>query len=220
MMAGCATSDDAASEPGASEPDELAAPAAEDPVTAAADPAQTETAARHPLPAPTISTGGGSTATVTPALDSANVVIDGSAAAAAYAQVTYAIATGAMAATAEVTVNPAPGASFQYLVSGSGGGYSSRHIRIERDPGSDALLAATPSGLVSCGRLASGQPTLITVVFDGTAKTFDVRLAGAATPCSHLATRASGPVTGFRLVDSSIQGYGGHVEFSNAALRY
>jgi len=172
------------------------------------------------LPEPTITLGGSSTASATPSLASPSVVIDGGTEPAAYALVSYRVATATMDATAEFTVNPAPNAAFSYLLTGSGGGYSSRHIKLKRDPGSDALQANTTTGYVTCGALPSGQPTTVTLAFDGTARTFDVLIAGAATPCTGLSTKASGPVVGFRMVDESVQGYGGHVEFSNLTLLF
>jgi hypothetical protein len=172
------------------------------------------------LPEPTITLGGSSTATATPSLAGASVVIDGGTEPAAYALVSYRVATGAMSATAEFTVNPAPNAAFSYLLTGSGGGYSSRHVKLKRDPGSDALQANTTSGYVTCGALPSGQPTTVTLAFDGAAHTYDVLVGGAATPCTGLSTKAAGPVVGFRMVDESVQGYGGHVEFSDLTLHY
>lgn len=220
-MAGCAT-DDMTDDRGAQiAPDDMPADeAASPPAPIATTPGDPATAARRALPAPTISQGGASTAEVTPSLTSGTVVIEGGTAAADYAQVSYTMSTGAMTGTGEVTINPAQGASYQYLLSGSGGGYSSRHIRLEVDPGSSQLQAATTTGLVACGAVPPGRATKVAVVFRGAAKTFDVTLDGAATPCTNLATKAAGPLTGFRLVDMSIAGYGGHVEFSDLGLRY
>lgn len=221
LAAGCAASadDDMATDSDVAAADPAADPAATDPAAPAATEAAA-TAPRRALPQPYISMNGSTTVAATPSLDSGTVVIDGGTELAASGMATYVMTTGAMAATAEVTVNPAPGAAFQYLVSGTGGGYSTRQLRIERDPGSDALVAASTAGLVTCGALPSGRPTTIAVAFDGAAKTFDVRIAGASTPCTRLATRVSGPVTGFRLVDLGSIGYGGRVEFSNLGLRY
>jgi len=58
----------------------------------------------------------------------------------------------------------------------------------------------------------------VTVSFDGAAHTVDVLIAGAQTACTDLPTRAGGPITGFRVTDEAIAGYGGHVEFTNFAL--
>jgi len=59
---------------------------------------------------------------------------------------------------------------------------------------------------------------LVTLSFDGAARTFDVLLAGEATPCTDLPTKAAGPVTGFRVTDETIAGYGGHVALTDFAL--
>ncbi|HET7506657.1 MAG TPA: hypothetical protein VFK02_36805 [Kofleriaceae bacterium] len=170
------------------------------------------------IPEPTLTTGGSSTATVTTSLAGAGLRIDGGMEAASYALASYIINTGAMRATAKLTVNPARGASFTYALRGTGGGYSSRYLRIQRVPGSDALQGVSTNGSVTCGALPSGQPTPVTLSFDGATQTFDVLIAGAATPCTHLPTRMAGPVTGFKMVDEAIDGYGGHVEFTNLAL--
>jgi hypothetical protein len=218
----------AATEADAIDPEPATPEAADEATGEVTDPAATP-AAEQPgpvgsrqaaLPEPSITLGGSSTATVTPGLDGATVVIDGGTASAEYAIVSYRIATGAMNATAEFTVNPASNAAFSYLLTGTGGGYSSRHIKLKRDPGSDALQAATTSGYVTCGALPSGQPTTVTLAFDGTAQTFDVLIAGAATPCTGLSTKAAGPVAGFRMNDESVAGFGGHVEFSDLVLLY
>jgi hypothetical protein len=191
-----------------------------DPATPAAEPSGPVGSRQAALPQPSIMLGGSSTAAATPGLDGATVVIEGGTEPAAYALVTYRVATGAMNATAEFTVNPAPNAAFSYLLTGSGGGYSSRHVKLKREPGSDALQAATTSGYVTCGALPSGQPTTVTLAFDGSAQTFDVLVAGAATPCTGLTTKAAGPVVGFRMTDESSAGFGGHVEFSDLVLLY
>jgi hypothetical protein len=232
----CASSDAGATDPDLTDPDvaDETPDAVTDAVEAAADsidaaepapaaapaPAGPVGSRQAALPQPTITAGGSSTATAATSLAGASVAIDGGTEPAAYALVSYRVPTGTMNATAEFTVNPAPDAAFSYLLTGSGGGYASRHIKLKREPGSDALQAATTSGYVTCGTLASGQPTTITLAFDGTAKTFDVLIAGAATPCTNLSTRASGPVAGFRMVDEASAGFGGHVEFSNLVLLY
>jgi hypothetical protein len=222
VVAACGTSDS-----GAMEPEMANAGAADHPAPGqAADPVQASDQAgqgasrRATLPQPSIDTGGSTTATVAPSPDGPRVRIDGGTAPAAYALVTYMIATGAMSATAEFTVNPAPGASFEYMMVGTGSGYSSRHLRLQRVPGSNTLQAVSTSGAVACGTLASGQPTTVTLAFDGTAKTFDVLIAGARSACTELSTKVAGPVNGFLLTDATLEGYGGHVEFSDLTLLY
>jgi hypothetical protein len=226
-MAACGISDSGAIEPEVSNPDALDPGQAADPAQPT-DPAQLtdpgqadQTAPRQAaLPEPYVDTGGSTTASVTTSPSGPRVRIDGGWEPAAYALVTFQIVTGAMSATAEFTVNPAPDASFGYILTGTGSGYSSRQVRLERVPGSNVLQAATTSGNVACGTLASGQPTRVTLAFDGTAKRFDVLIAGARSACTALSTKAAGPVTGFRMMDSTEAGYGGHVEFSDLALSY
>jgi hypothetical protein len=213
FVAACGTSDDDATDLQMSDP-EPAEPAN------AADLGQADQAAsgEFPIPAPSVMTGGSSTATVTTSLAGAALQIDGGTEPSSYAVASYVIQTGAMRATAKFAVNPAPGASFTYALRGTGGGYSSRLLRIQRVPGSDALQAVSTNGAVSCGPLASGQPTLVTLSFDGAARTFDVLIAGASSACTGLPTKVSGPVTGFRVTDETVEGYGGHVEFGSLAL--
>jgi len=240
IVTGCATSDDATTAPETSNPDTTdptmesmeADPAVE--TTPASDPATSGTTAPTPpaptptsstpqlaaLPAPSVTLGGTSTATVTTSLAGPGVQINGSTNYDGYALVSYRITTNAMAATAEFTVNPAPNAAFVYSLAGGGGGYSSKLLRLERVPGSDNLRASTPTGKVVCGALPSNQSTAVTLAFDGTTKTFDVLLGGSPSGCMGLATQVIGPVTGFRLMDATNMGYGGRVDFSNLTLLY
>jgi hypothetical protein len=225
-MVGCGTSNIDVVDTEAANPEVVDPPASDQPTDPVEAPGAVQPDQGAPrqaaLPAPWVATGGATTATVTASRDSAIVQIDGGAEAAAYGLVSYRIVTGAMSATAEFTVNPAPGASFEYMLAGTGSGYSSRYLLLERLPGSDVLQAATTtgSGRVACGTVASGQPTTVTLAFDGATKTFDVLIAGAATACTHLPTKAAGPVNGFRLSDSPAEGRGGHVEFSDLTLLY
>jgi hypothetical protein len=106
------------------------------------------------------------------------------------------------------------------MMTGTGSGYSSRHLRLQRVPGSNVLQAVATTGAVACGPLASGQPTAVTLAFDGATQTFDVLIAGARSACTDLPTRMAGPVNGFLLSDSTLEGYGGHVEFSDLTWLY
>jgi hypothetical protein len=222
FVAACATSDAANEDVDVT--DHVDDPADQQPSssdsTSVAAAGQTDQAASagFPIPAPSLSTGGSSTATVATSFAGAGLQIDGGTEPAAYALATYIIDTGATRATGQFTVNPAPGASFTYALRGTGGGYSSRYTRLQRVPGSDALQAVSANGAVACGTLPSGQPTSVTLSYDGAAQTFDVLIAGQATACTHLPTKTSGAITGIRIVDEAIEGYGGHVELTNLAL--
>lgn len=207
---------DAANQPS---PAQQASPA-EAPAAAPADPAQASQGAprQATLPGPEITTGGSTTATA--AAGGARAQINGSSEPAAYALVSFRVATGAMSATTEFTVNPAPGAAFEYHLIGTGSGYASRYLRLIHGPGSSTLQAASAAGVVDCGALPSSQPTTVTLAFDGSAKTFDVLIGGARSACTDLPTKTSGPVNGVRLSDSAVQGYGGRVDFSDLTLLY
>jgi hypothetical protein len=181
-------------------------------------PSSADISADTSIPAPSLTLGGSSTATVTTSRSGAGLVLDGGTESASYAIAFYSIAPGGMGATGEVTVNAAPGASFTYALRGTGGGYSSRYLRVQRVPGSDALQAWAASGPILCGQLVSGRPTLVTVSFDGVARTFDVLIAGEPTACTDLPAKTSGPITGFRVTDEGVAGYGGHVELTGFAL--
>ena len=201
--------------PEQTDPAEAAAPA-----PAPTDPGQpTQSAPRQAtLPQPSITTGGSTTVSAT--AGGASAQINGGTEAAAYALVSYRVATGAMAATTEFTVNPAPGAAFEFHLIGTGSGYASRYLRLIHEPGSSTLQAASAAGVVDCGPLPSGQPTTVTLAFDGTTRTFDVLIGGARSACTDLPSKTSGPVNGVRLSDSTVQGYGGRVDFSDIVLLY
>ena len=192
----------------------------EAPAPAPADQSQSSTSAprQATLPQPSITVGGSTTATGT--AGGASAQINGGSEAAAYALVSYRVATGAMSATTEFTVNPAPGAAFEFHLIGTGSGYASRYLRLIHEPGSSTLQAASTAGVIECGALPPGQPTTVTLAFDGTAKTFDVLIGGARSACTDLSTKTAGPVNGVRLSDSTVQGYGGRVNFSDIVLLY
>ncbi|HEU4728872.1 MAG TPA: hypothetical protein VFT22_13305 [Kofleriaceae bacterium] len=210
FIAACAAGDGAPldPQPSSSDPASLAGP----------DRTAQAAAGELAIPAPTLTLGGSSTANVTTSLAGSGLQIDGGKEAASYALASYILDTGAMRATADFSVNPAPGASFTYALRGTGGGYSSRYLRLQRVPGADMLQAVSANGAVTCGPLPSGQATAVTMSFDGAARTFDVLIAGEPSACTDLPTKTSGPVTGFRVMDEPLEGYGGHVEITNLAL--
>ena len=222
-MSGSAAADPAVGE---ASPDESAPPASPDesaPPTApdqGGNPGQSVPLepGQISLPAPDIVTGGSSTVTVTSSLAGSGVQLDGGMDLASYAWASYWVDSGLMSATVELTVNPAAGASFSTELVGSGASYATKKLRIQRIPGSDALQALSTGGLVTCGMLASGQATDVTLSFDAVAHTFDVLIAGAPSACTDLPTRLQGPIEGIRLIDQANQGYGGRVNFTNVAL--
>jgi hypothetical protein len=191
------------------------AAAVPDPDTARSDQGATDSVA---LSGPDINATGQSKMSAIASSGGPGMRIDGGTDLASYAEGLYWVTTRATSVTAEFTVAPAAGASFMYELLGSGSSYSTRHLRLQRTPDSDALQAVAASGIVTCGPLASGVPTNVTLSFDGAAGTFDVLIGGAPSACSDLPTRLLGPPIAIRFVDAGNAGYGGHVEFTNLAL--
>jgi hypothetical protein len=115
-------------------------------------------------------------------------------------------------------VRPARGASLVFILNGTGGGYASRQLRLHGESG--ALVAATASGNIECGALASDRWSTVTLVVRAALpRTFDVRIDDAATRCSELATRLSLPVTGIAVMDASNEGWGGGVDWDDFEVR-
>jgi hypothetical protein len=171
------------------------------------------------LTAPQISFSGASQVTLlaSAATGSTGVRITGDPSDGAFALVRYSVAVGGNRATAQLTVDPAPGASFIYDLEGSGSGYQTRRIRLERLPGSNQLEASTPTGEIACGPIADAA-TPVTLAYDGDQQTFDVRIGGAPSACTAVPTRMKAPAVGFELMDAANAGYGGEVTFSQLAL--
>jgi len=131
---------------------------------------------------------------------------------------TYGATTGSSGATAELTVTPASGTAFVYMLLGSGSRYATQQLRIQRTPGSSALEAAASTGNIPCGTVASGTPTDLTVVFHAAPGTFDVLIGGAASACTNLPTKVQPPIVGFGMMDASNEGWGGRVDFTGLTM--
>jgi hypothetical protein len=163
---------------------------------------------------PTITRGGTSTATVVAGAGTPGVAINGGSDLGSFLIASYGPDTGSSATTVEVTVTPAPGAAFVYYVQGTRGHYSGGEVRLQRAPGTSALQATSSSGNVTCGTLASGRSTGLTIAFDGPSQTFDVLINGAASSCTNLPTNVQLPLVSYGMMDASNQGWGGRVEFT------
>jgi hypothetical protein len=135
-----------------------------------------------------------------------------------YVIASYGATTASSDATAGFTVTPSSGAAFVYILLGSGSSYSTRQLRLQRTPGSSDLHAASSNGNVTCGTVASGTPTNLTVVYHAATGTFDVRIAGAASGCTNLPTKLQAPIAGFNLMDASNEGWGGRVAFTDLTV--
>lgn len=219
VLAGCATDDGAANKPEDTDPDPALAGA--DPaqvMEAPAEPSTTERAAAA-LPAPSIAYSGSST--VTPLVSAAaggGIQLNGDRTDGAFAIAMYQVPVSGSTATAQFTVAASAGASFIFDMTGSGSGYSTRRLRLSRVPGSSQLQAGSATGDVMCGPLGD-TATPVTLVYDGARKTFDVRINGAATACTGLATRMKSPAVGFEVMDAANAGYGGAVTFTAMSLQ-
>src|SRR5882724_3058647 len=168
---------------------------------------------------PAIAQGGNSSARIlAPSSTGSGLEISGSPDLGSFLIASYGATTGSSGATARATVTPAPGATFVYTLLGSGTGYSGRQLRLQRTPGSSDLTAAASNGNVTCGMVASGAPTKLSLVFHAAAGTFDVLIGGAASGCTGLPTKLQPPVIGFSLMDASNDGWGGRVDFTNLTI--
>lgn len=165
---------------------------------------------------PTIWKTGSSSATVLGSLRGAGLRIDGGSDYGSYLLATYRVSSSQN--IGELTVTPAAGASFVYVLVGSGRSYSTHQLRLERRPGSNELRAAAATGSVECGTVASDQATQVSLVLDAASQTFDVLIDGVTSACTDLSTRLEPPVIGFNLMDASNQGYGGRVEFTDLTV--
>ena len=168
---------------------------------------------------PAITQGGNSSAHIlVPSSTGPGLEISGSPDLGSFLIASYGATTGSSGATAGVTVTPAPGTAFVYILLASGTGYSGRQLRLQRTPGSSDLQAAASTGNVTCGTVASGTPTTLSLVFHAASETFDVLIDGAASGCTSLPTKLQPPIIGFSLMDASNQGWGGRVDFTDLTI--
>jgi hypothetical protein len=119
----------------------------------------------------------------------------------------------------QVDINPNSGASFIWSLQGAGDTLGARRIRLQRAPNSTTLVASTsPSGNTNCGTVASGVWSTVTLIVHTptcSGHTFDVRINGAATACTGIATGIDVPFNGVSVMDASNDGWGGDVLFDN-----
>jgi hypothetical protein len=167
---------------------------------------------------PDITTTGSTTFRVQTSPAGTELLMNGGIDLASWGQASFWVTSNASLLTAELTVNPAPNAAFQYAVVASGASYHTRELRLQRAFGSNALQAVTASGPVDCGPLPSNRATPVTLSVDRTAATFDVLIGGASSACTDLPTQIEGPIRGFRVTDSGSQNFGGRVTFTALSL--
>jgi hypothetical protein len=171
------------------------------------------------LSGPTITKAGDSWAMVISSSPEVGLYINGSTQLGAFLIATYDLDSSLTDATGSFTVTPAVDAAFVYTLRGSGTGYSGKQLRLQRRPGSDQLEAAASTGSVSCGVIASGTATPVTLQFNAASHTFTVLINGASSMCTSLPTKLQPPIVGFHLMDASNEDWGGEVEFRNLTLQ-
>jgi hypothetical protein len=177
------------------------------------------TAQEVPVLGPAIEKGGSSTVSTQTWANGPGLEIQGGTEAGAFVIARYDTTPRIGDLTASFTVTPTAGASFAYALRGAGGPYARSLLRLERIPGSDALLAATPNGNVACADIGSGDATAISLVVHATIPvTFDVLIDGAPTRCTRLASTVQPPFVGFVVEDAANEGYGGEVLFSEMGI--
>ena len=168
---------------------------------------------------PAITSAGTSTARILPPSPvGPGLRINGGSELGSFLIASYDATTGSSGATAGVTLTPAPGAAFVYMLRGSGLRPSTRQLRIQRQPGSTTLEAMAATGATPCGTLASGRPTHVTLVFHAASMTFDVFIGGAASRCTGLPANLQPPVVGFAMMDASNEGWGGRVDYTDLTI--
>jgi len=219
----CATNDGRTADPESStdpaqDPDQVRDPDPKDPAESI-QPPQTAEEVQAAMAAPDITTTGSTTFTVMTSLAGGpGLLMNGGTDLASWGTATWFVGSSAATVTAELTVNPAPNASFQYYLLGSGNSYATSKLRIQRVFGSDALQALATTGTFDCGALPSNQPTPVTLSFDRAAATFDVLIDGAPSACMDLPTRLQGPIKASRVTDAGYLDQGGRIEFTDVSL--
>ena len=168
------------------------------------------------------SAGSASTVRVVGTTDHGHVLLlRGGTAVPDYVIAALGISSASTEITAQVDINPASDASFLWSLHGAGTSIGRRRIRLQREPGSTALIANTvPGGNSACGTLPSNQWSQITlrVHAQGWPHTFDVLIDGARTACTGLPTGLGPPFRSIDVMDASNEGWGGEVRFDNLAV--
>jgi hypothetical protein len=124
-------------------------------------------------------------------------------------------------ASFDFAVRPNSGASFIVAFKGAGGSIGARRIRLQRAPGSTALVANTAGvGDVTCGSLPSNAWANVSlrVHTQTIPHSFDVLINGVPSACTGTATELGTPFTGIDVMDASNSGWGGDVLFDDMSV--
>ena len=132
-----------------------------------------------------------------------------------YLWYTTAFSGTSSAVTASFDVKPANGASPTFMLRGTGYGASKTQLRLQRMPGSNALIAGTLNG-PHCGNLTNGAWNHVVLKINPVAKTFSVTINGlGVAACTNAPTTLGTPYKGISVFDPSNVGYGGTTDWDN-----
>ena len=117
--------------------------------------------------------------------------------------------------TAEFDIMPASGASPTFILLGSGYGASKNQLRLQRTPGSNALIAGTLNG-PNCGNLSNGTWNHVALTVVPSSSRFTVKINGVSVAaCTNAPTTLVAPYHGIGVFDPSNAGYGGVTSWDN-----
>jgi hypothetical protein len=118
----------------------------------------------------------------------------------------------------EFDVMPASGASPTFILRGSGYGASNNQLRLQRTPGSNALIAGTLTG-PNCGNLTNGSWNHVILTVSPSTSKYTVKINGVSTPaCTNATTTLDPPYKGIGVFDPSNAGYGGVTSWDNFSV--
>jgi hypothetical protein len=117
----------------------------------------------------------------------------------------------------ELALRPVSGSAFVVALKGTGPSLGARSIRLQRSPGSNALVATSASGNVSCGDLPNDtwSDVTLSVHTQRSPHTYDVSIGSRASACTGVVTELSAPFGGIDVMDGSNAGFGGDVLFDD-----
>jgi hypothetical protein len=118
--------------------------------------------------------------------------------------------------TVEFDVKPGSGASPTFILHGSGYGASKNQLRLQRIPGSNAVIVGTLNG-PNCGNLTNEAWNHVVLTVTSTApRTFTVTINGARTAaCTGASTTFTPPYKAIGIFDPSNAGFGGTTTWDN-----
>jgi len=170
----------------------------------------------------TITTAGGSSATVVASAGHGNVFrLRGSKVLGGYLIASLRLSSSSTEIASQADLAADGGAAFVWSLHGAGSSIGRRRIRLQQAPGTTTLVASTvPAGNVACASVPAGAWSTVTLRVHAAAwpHTFDVLVNGRATACTGLETGLGPPFNAVSLMDASNQGWGGDVRLDNVRV--